>query len=116
MQHSESTRTIGPLAYVRFASEIALLVALAYVGAWSGQDLAESVLLAIGLPLAVAVVWGAFIAPRAKRRPTDPTRLVLEVALFGATAVALIGLGHWIFAVVLSALYAIGAPHGRAVT
>jgi hypothetical protein len=45
-------------------------------------------LLGIVLPIVVALVWGAWIAPRARRRLPDPGRLALELVIF-AVATAL---------------------------
>ena len=39
------------------------------------RDGAAGLVLAIGLPVAAALVWGAFIAPKASRRLADPGRL-----------------------------------------
>jgi hypothetical protein len=105
---------VGPLAYIRFLSEIALLVSLALVGVWAGGNVAVSIVLAIALPLAAAAIWGAFIGPKARRRLHDPARFAVEIVLFGAAAVGLMALGAWVFALVLAMLYAIGTPHGRA--
>jgi uncharacterized protein DUF2568 len=70
-----------------------MLAALAYwgfrvgdgVGAWA---------LGIGAPLLAAVVWGAFVAPKARWPVSIPVRLVIELALFGAAAVALAAAGQ----------------------
>ena len=35
-------------------------------------------------------VWGPFVAPKASRRLEDPGRLVVEVVVFGAGALALL--------------------------
>jgi hypothetical protein len=112
-----ASRTIppaGPLAYIRFLSEIALLWSLAFVGAWAGGNVVVSALLAVALPLAAAAIWGGFIGPKARRRLKDPARFALEILLFGAAAAGLMAFGHWVFALVLVMLYAIGTPHGRA--
>jgi Protein of unknown function (DUF2568) len=72
------------LAAVRFVLEITAVVALAVAGAhWSW-------ILAVVLPLALIIVWGALIAPKAARRLPDPLRLVVEIVLFAATGLALV--------------------------
>jgi hypothetical protein len=48
----------------------------------------------VGLPLVAAVVWGAFAAPNASIAAPDALRLVLQVAVFGAAAAALVALGR----------------------
>lgn len=105
---------LTPLAYVRFVSELGLLVSLAFGGAWIGGNIVVSTVLAIGFPVIAAVIWGRFIGPRAASRLADPARFGLEIALFLIAAGLLIGYGHWLFAIGLLALYAIGTKHGRA--
>ncbi|WP_202925971.1 DUF2568 domain-containing protein [Goekera deserti] len=46
------------------------------------------VLLAAGLPLAAAVLWGLFAAPRAARASAG-ARAVVQVLVFGGAALAL---------------------------
>jgi hypothetical protein len=74
---------------IRFVLELCLFAALA-AGGW---DLAAGGLLGAGLATAAAVagavVWGAWIAPRSKRRLRDPQRFGLEVALFALGGLAL---------------------------
>lgn len=74
---------------LRFLLEIVALAALAF-GGWTlaPEGLAQWIL-AGALPLAFAAVWGAYIAPRAPARWTDPARLILEIFLFSGAAVAL---------------------------
>ncbi len=57
--------------------------------------------LGIGVPLLAAVVWGAFVAPKAKRPLPIPTRVALEVVLFAASVAALAVAGQPVLAVVL---------------
>jgi hypothetical protein len=73
---------------LRFTLELAALTVLAYWG-FSEHDGAVQWLLGLGAPLLAAVVWGAFVAPKASRPTTDPVRLLLEVAVFGPAVVAL---------------------------
>ena len=73
---------------VRFAAELASLAALITWGL-HGVGGAVGWLLAIAAPALFAVVWGAFLAPRAPRRLHDPARLVAEVVQFGLAAIAL---------------------------
>jgi hypothetical protein len=73
---------------LRFFLELAALSSMAYWG-FAEHDGAVQWLLGIGAPLLAAVVWGAFIAPKASRPTTDPVRLLLELAVFGPAVVAL---------------------------
>ena len=68
---------------IRFATEVAVLVALVIAGA----DIAWP--FALAFPASFALVWGRFVAPRSTTRLTDPSRLVLELGLFVAAGAAL---------------------------
>ena len=72
------------LLAIRFIAEIGMLVCLAW-GGWSlGPQGLGALTLAIGLPVAAALVWSQWVAPRAPRRLQDPYRLWVEVSLFTA--------------------------------
>ena len=92
---------------VRLATEIALLVVLAIVGANAASGLAARIALAVLLPLAAATIWGIGIAPRARRRWPDPWRIGVETALFLAAAAGLAAEGS-VVAAVAFAVIAIG--------
>ncbi len=72
-----------------FLAELAMLAALAVAGARLGGSTAVEVLLAVGLPLLAAVIWGALLAPRSARRLRYPIRTVVKVDLCTAAAVLL---------------------------
>lgn len=79
------------LLAVRFLAEIGMLVCLG-IGGWQlGDSLLVSVVLTVVLPLVAAVVWGRWVAPRASRRLPDPARLGVEVTLFAAALLAVMG-------------------------
>jgi len=59
--------------------------------------------LAAAFPLAAAVVWGVAIAPRARRRASDPARAALELLLFAAAATGLVVTGQPVLGLVLAA-------------
>jgi hypothetical protein len=91
---------------LRFVLELLALAAFGILG-WSVGTGVWRFLLAAGLPLAAAVFWGAYAAPRSVRRLPDPQRFVFELVFFGAAAAALIYVG-WlvpglVFAVVVLA-------------
>jgi hypothetical protein len=73
---------------LRFTLELAALASLGYWG-FAQHDGAVQWLLGLGLPLLAAVVWGAFVAPKASRPTTDPVRLLLELTVFGGGVAAL---------------------------
>ena len=73
---------------LRFVLELCMLVAL---GIWG---FSENFVLGFVAPLAAAVVWGLWIAPKASPRLDDPMRLALELLLFGSAGAALAAAGH----------------------
>jgi hypothetical protein len=79
---------------LRFLLELCALVALAYWGFETGGGAIAKVALGIGAPLVAAVVWGAFVAPRAPVKPPGVVVLLLEVLVFGSAAAALAATGH----------------------
>lgn len=86
---------------LRFTLELCAFAALAYGGWQVPAPTWVRLLLAIALPLAAAVAWGQWVAPRARRPVPDPVRLVPEWAVFGGAAVALAATRHPVLAVAL---------------
>jgi Protein of unknown function (DUF2568) len=86
-QRSSAT---GVLEIGAFFAEVLMLIALVYVGVATPASVVGRVVLAIALPLAVTVVWGRWLAPRAARRLPPRPGLALKIALFAVTA-ALLG-------------------------
>jgi hypothetical protein len=85
---------------LRFVLELCMLAALGYGGYEAGSSPVNYVLM-VALPLATAIIWGAFIAPKARHPTVDPWRLALELALFGAAGAALATAGQLRLAVIL---------------
>ncbi|HSP71736.1 MAG TPA: DUF2568 domain-containing protein [Gaiellaceae bacterium] len=71
------------LLALRFLLELAALAALAWWGA--GVHVAVAVL----APLAFAVLWGLFVAPKARIELPLAARRAVELALWAAAATAL---------------------------
>ena len=102
---------------VRFILEMVALIAIGY-GGWHVTNSFWRYLLAIGLPLIVAYLWGGFRPPNEPHHPTHPTvaisglvRLLIEAVAFGggawgffSTGATLIG---WVFTVVVLVHYAL---------
>jgi hypothetical protein len=81
---------------LRFLLELAALASLGYWG-WTQHDGLARWLWAIGLPLAAAILWGTFAVPndpsRSGKAPVSTPgilRLLLELVIFFAAALALI--------------------------
>ncbi len=81
---------------VRFATEIAVLAALAIAGASVAWPLA------LALPASFALAWGRWVAPKSTTRLADPLRLVTEVALFVGAGAALAATTSLMLGVVLA--------------
>jgi hypothetical protein len=92
---------------VRFLLEIAALLAIGHWG-WRQASGAASYLLAVGMSLVAAVVWGTFRVPgdasasgRARVAVPGLVRLAIELGMFGFAAWALLSEGAtalgWIF-------------------
>jgi hypothetical protein len=92
----------GVTLTVRFLCELAMLAALAYWGFTVG-DRAGAWVLGVGAPLLAAAVWGAWVAPKARWPVPIPTRVVIELVLFGAAVAALTVAGQPLAGVVLGA-------------
>jgi Protein of unknown function (DUF2568) len=91
---------------LRFALELCALAALAVWGWQLADAVWASTLLAIAAPLAAAVAWGAWVAPKAARRLPDPARLAVEALVFAGATAALLSMHHVALAVALAVVYA----------
>lgn len=87
---------------VVFLVELGALVALGFAG-WKIGAGPVRVLLAILLPVAAAVLWGLFAAPR-RRFQVPAARPVVKVLVLGGAAVALFALAPLAVAVVFAAV------------
>ena len=81
-----------------FVVELAALGIFAWWGWRTGNNTPIRLLLAVGLPLITAVVWGLFAAPTASYSGPVITAMV-KVAVFGLAGLALWSLDHRILAV-----------------
>lgn len=93
---------------VRFLLELAALASLAYWG-WTQHTGLTRFLLAVGLPLLGAVLWGVFAVPGDRSRSGGApvpvpgvVRLLLELLLFGFAAWCLFDAGLVLLANVFS--------------
>jgi hypothetical protein len=71
----------GVTLAVRFLCELAMLAALAYWGFTVGDGIGAWVL-GVGAPLVAAMVWGAWVAPKARWPVSMPVRVVIELVLY----------------------------------
>jgi Protein of unknown function (DUF2568) len=85
--------------------ELIVLVSLAAWGWQEGSDVTRW-LLAIGIPLAFAIVWFTLVTRYSASKLDDPARLRLEIAIFVCAAAALIRIGHPVLSVLFVLLAA----------
>jgi hypothetical protein len=74
---------------LRFLLELVALAALAYWGLSLDAHAAVRVLLGVGAPLAAAVAWGMYVAPRARADAPPAARLSVELTVFALAIAAL---------------------------
>ncbi len=89
---------------LRFLLELGALGALCWSGFHLPLPWPARLLVAIGGPLAAAVIWGSYVAPRAPWRVQGWSRLVPEFAVFGGAAGALLWAGYPRTAAVFAAI------------
>jgi Protein of unknown function (DUF2568) len=77
---------------LRFLLELAALAALGWYGARTGDSTLAKVALGAGLPLATAVVWGLFVAPKATFDVPVAVWVALQALVFGGAALALLAI------------------------
>ena len=74
---------------VRFLLEMCILIAIGYWGFKTGSGWFLKILLGIGVPLLIAMIWGTFGAPKATYHLNGFNLLLLEVIVFGSGVAAL---------------------------
>ena len=85
--------------------ELVVLASLALWGWEEGGEIGRWVL-AIGVPLAFAIVWFTLVTRYSASKLDDPARLRLEVAMFICAAAALVRIGHPVLSVLFVLLAA----------
>lgn len=80
-----------------FGLEICLLVIFGYAGVTLSQTLFWKITLGAGLPLALVIFWGIFLAPASKTRLKDPWWTIIKILVFtlGAGLFYFTGLKGW---------------------
>ena len=102
---------------VRFLLEITVLVAIGFWG-WNQSEGWLQYVLALGLPIILATIWGTFAVPndpsRSGKAPIVTPgiiRLVIELAFFSIGTWAIYNLGYsisaWVFGLIVAIHYLI---------
>jgi hypothetical protein len=92
---------------IRFLLELCALAALGYWGWQAGGSTAVSVVLAVAAPLAAALLWGCFVAPKRRYEVSKPVKLGVELLVFAAAVTGLVAAGAWILGLALGLVYAV---------
>ena len=100
--------TLMPVALaLRFVLELCALAALGYWGWQTGQTQVMKAGLGIGAPLMAAVLWGLFVAPKARIAAPATVRFAVELAVFTLAALGLYLAGRPQLALALAIAYVI---------
>ena len=89
--------SIDPNDVLAFLLELAALAALCWWGFATGAGVV-AVALGVGAPVAAAVVWGLFAAPRARHPLSRVGTLAVKALVFGSAVAAVVVLGHPVLA------------------
>jgi hypothetical protein len=89
---------------VLFALELVAMIAFGIWGWHVGGGLLLRIVLAVGLPLLAAVLWGMFAAARKPRYDVPAAALIVKLVVFGGAALALWGSGYRTAAIVFAVL------------
>lgn len=92
---------------LRFVLELGGIVALGFWGLHASKDLPIQVILAIGAPAALIVVWALFVAPRAVYPMPRLAQAITGGLLLEIAAVALVIAGQPLVGLVYGGLVAI---------
>ncbi len=89
---------------IRFLVELWGVIALGYVGANTGTDPGWRLVLGLGAPALLLVVWALLVAPKARNPVPHRLREVIGTALLVFVAAALAGAGQPGWGTALAAL------------
>jgi hypothetical protein len=78
---------------LRFLLEIIALVIFGFWGFHVSEGTFMKIILGIGTPILVAVIWGAFGSPKAPYALSGYSRLLLEIGVLGLATLALFFMG-----------------------
>lgn len=91
---------------LRFALELCAFAALGYWGSQATSSNLWRTVLAIATPAAAIVVWGLFVAPKARVKVSEPVRWAIELVVFVGAAVALAAAGQMVLGIALGVIAA----------
>src|SRR5688572_23753388 len=91
---------MSALYAITFFLELAMLRALGYWGWHMGDAFLSKIVLVISTPSSAAIIWGAFMSPKAKWRLKGLAYLALKSVLFGWAALSLYAAGQPTLAII----------------
>lgn len=94
---------------LKFLLELAALASFGYAAYAATPNHLLAAGAAVLAPLAGAVIWGIFAAPKSQRRLREPGLLVFETLFFAAAALALVYAGDRNGGIVLFAVFVLNA-------
>ncbi|MBE1532326.1 YrdB family protein [Actinomadura algeriensis] len=101
-------RLPGPLHVVNeglaFLIEMAAFAVLAWWGFTVGDSILINIVVGLAAPAAAITLWGLFAAPKARFKVGLPIVLLVKTAVFAAAALAVLGVGHPVLALVFAAI------------
>lgn len=95
-------------AALSFLLELCMLAAFAYWG-FQNESPILKIILGIGVPVAIIAFWAIFMAPRSERRVAPTLRLMLQLIIFGASALVLAIAGQQTLASIFAVFIVINA-------
>lgn len=80
---------------LRFILELCALASLGYWGFQATGTILKKIVLGIGTPLLIAIIWAMLGSPGALVKLSPHFHLLLEIIVFGLPAIALYGTGKY---------------------
>ena len=90
---------------VAFLLELAVLLAVGYWGFTLSNTAALRIVVGIGAPMLMTVLWGLFAAPRASMPLSGAAGAAFQISWFGVGALTLALAGRATLAITLAAVY-----------
>lgn len=100
---------VGFWEVLAFGCELAMLAALAVAGWLLAPSPTTAVVLAFALPALTGLVWGMWLAPRARRRLHGPALTSAKIAVYLITGMALAAAGEPAWGAVLAVVSVLDA-------
>ncbi|WP_247740946.1 YrdB family protein [Cohnella sp. LGH] len=93
---------VGSILAVFFLLEIVAMIAFGYYGYHLKSGIAVKIILAVALPLAVAILWGVFLSPKASIPVFSfPVRTALKFVVFVLASASLYAAEQKVFGLTL---------------